>query len=101
MTQYQDARALDVLAAAHAELGNFLEAVRFVQDAYRLAEARHDDALVSILQQHRQLYQRSQLLRSGVDHSSRRRAIKGGRTPQDEWISGSESAQANRCDATS
>ena len=66
LTQYQDARALDVLAAAHAELGNFLEAVRFVQDAYRLAEARHDDVLVSILQQHRQLYQRSQLLRSGV-----------------------------------
>ncbi len=63
-TQYQDARALDMLAAAHAELGHFAEALRFVEDAHRLAEARRDDALASVLQQHRQLYLQSQPLRS-------------------------------------
>ena len=65
-TQYQDAHALDILAAAHAELGHFAEALRFVADAHRLAKASRDDALASVLQQHQQLYRQSQPLRSAA-----------------------------------
>ncbi len=65
-TQYQDVHAVDLLAAAHAELGNFSEALRFVEDAHRLAKAHGDNALANRLQQHQQLYLQSQPLRSDV-----------------------------------
>jgi tetratricopeptide (TPR) repeat protein len=63
LTRYEDASALDGLAAAHAERGQFSEAVRVAQDAERVARASGEDALLSVIQQRLELYRQSKPLR--------------------------------------
>lgn len=57
LTREQDAGALDALAAAHAEAGNFAEAVSLAQRAEQCAADAGQKELAAEIQQRRQLYQ--------------------------------------------
>ena len=57
VTGYQQADALDVLAAAYAEAGRFSDAIRVAQQAVELASAAGQQELARQLQERLQLYQ--------------------------------------------
>lgn len=56
-SQRQDARHLDVLAAAYAEVGRFPEAIAAVQESIRLVQQKGPSQLMPGLQYRLQLYQ--------------------------------------------
>lgn len=59
-TQHRDPRALDVLAAAHAQAGEFETAVRDARRARRLARATGDERLVEDLNERVEAYEARQ-----------------------------------------
>ena len=63
-TQYQDPRALDVLAAAYAEAGRFREAREIAQRGLALAQAAQNQQWAQVFAQRSSLYQANQPLRA-------------------------------------
>ena len=66
LTGYQQADALDVLAAAYAETGRFADAVRTAQDGVALAKTAGQADLAGHLMERLKLYQASQPFREGA-----------------------------------
>jgi Tfp pilus assembly protein PilF len=64
-TAHEDALALDALAAACAEVGQFDRAVTTVQEAITVAQRQNGEAFVQILQNHLAFFERRQPLRIG------------------------------------
>jgi tetratricopeptide (TPR) repeat protein len=63
LTNFSDPNALDTLAAAHAELGNFDEAIKFIERAKQAAAATGQQALIPSLDERLRLYQSRQPMR--------------------------------------
>ena len=56
MTRYEDPRALDILAAAYAECGQFREALAAARRAFEFALARGNRQLAEAIQKRLELY---------------------------------------------
>ena len=65
VTKYQQADALDVLAAAYAEAGRFSDAIRIAQKAVELAGAAGQQELAQQVQERLKLYQAGQPFHEG------------------------------------
>jgi len=65
VTGNQQAKALDVLAIAYAEAGQFTDAIRVAQKAIELASAAGQQELAQQVQERLKLYQASRLFREG------------------------------------
>ena len=67
LTGYKSPRTLDTLAAAHAETGNFAEAVRVAENALEIALGSGQDRMVAVIRGHLALYRSQRPCREGPD----------------------------------
>jgi len=68
LTGHQDPRALDVLAAAHAAMGRFEQAVHMAEKALSLAQQAEADALSNQIRDRLQLYRQNKPYRLPVEN---------------------------------